>query len=80
MLLQGAQDNLGILFELNFQFLLPGLSLETTEQRNLIRPLESVPDASTCLHEPLYCPYAQILNSIISQAPCRAILKCYGNF
>ena len=30
--LQGARDNLGILFELNFQFLIPGLSLETTEQ------------------------------------------------
>ena len=29
--LQGARDNLGILFELDFQFLIPGLSLETTE-------------------------------------------------
>ena len=28
----GAQDNLGILFEPNFQFLIPGLSLEPTEQ------------------------------------------------
>ena len=30
--IQGARDNLGILFEPNFQFLIPGLSLETTEQ------------------------------------------------
>ena len=31
-LIQGARDNLGILFEVDFQFLIPGLSLENTEQ------------------------------------------------